>query len=108
LFITKTAAARIPLTENKSTNPRQEVTMVEHSEDIFSAFSEVARATGGISETSANAAAAFEKAVNASENYYLIYYKPKDYKADGKFHEIKVKVKGGGYSVTHRAGYIAK
>jgi VWFA-related protein len=108
LFITKTAAERIPLTEKRSTDPRQDVTMVEHSEDIFSAFGEVARATGGISETSANAAAAFEKAVNASENYYLIYYKPKDYKADGKFHEIKVKVKGGGYSVTHRAGYIAK
>jgi len=111
LFITKTSAVNVSVTEAKNAkaamDPRRDVTMVEHSEDIFSAFSEVARATGGISESSANAAAAFEKAVNASENYYLIYYQPKDYKADGKFHEIKVKVKGGGYSVTHRAGYIA-
>ena len=65
------------------------------------------RATGGIAETSANATAAFQKAVNASENYYLIYYKPKEYKADGKFREIKVKVKSGNYRITHRAGYIA-
>jgi hypothetical protein len=111
LFLTKTPPVNVPVTEAKTAkaamDPRQDVTMVEHSEDIFSAFSEVARATGGISESSANAAAAFEKAANASENYYIIYYTPKDYKADGKFHEIKVLVKGGGYSVTHRAGYIA-
>lgn len=112
LFITKTPAVKAPVTSGKrasaSMNPSGDISLVEHSEDVFSAFNEVARATGGISETSANAAAAFEKAVNASENYYLIYYKPKDYRADGKFHEIKVKVKSGGYQVTHRAGYIAK
>jgi VWFA-related protein len=111
LFLTKTSPVNVSVTEAKTAgaamDPRQDVTMVEHSEDIFSAFSEVARATGGITESSANAAAAFEKAVNASENYYLIYYTPKDYKADGKFHELKVKVKGGGYSVAHRSGYIA-
>lgn len=111
LFITKASATNVPITEAKKADaamdPRQDVTMVEHSEDIYSAFSEVAQATGGISESSANAAAAFEKAVNASENYYLIYYTPKNYKADGKFHKIMVKVKAGGYAVTHRAGYIA-
>jgi hypothetical protein len=36
------------------------------------------------------------------------YFKPKEYKADGKFHEIKVKVRSGNYRVTHRAGYIAQ
>jgi hypothetical protein len=41
------------------------------------------------------------------ENYYLLYFKPRDLKPDGKFHEITVKVKGGGYRVTHRAGYFA-
>jgi VWFA-related protein len=111
LFITKKPPERLPVTAYKSSkdamDTKKDVVMVEHSEDIFSAFGEVARATGGISETSVNAAAAFEKAVNASENYYLIYYRPKDYKANGKFHEIHVKVKGGGYQVSHRAGYFA-
>jgi len=45
--------------------------------------------------------------MEASENYYLIYYKPKDYKSDGKFKKIKVKIKGKNYRVLHRAGYIA-
>ncbi len=49
----------------------------------------------------------FKQAMEASENYYLIYYKPKDYKSDGKFKKIKVKIKGKNYRVLHRAGYIA-
>ena len=81
--------------------------MAERSEDIYGAFSEVARATGGISDTSANAAAAFQRAIDASENYYLLYFKPRDAKPDGRFHEITVKVKGGGYRLAHRAGYFA-
>lgn len=111
LFITKRPAERLPITAYKNAkdamDPRKDVAMVEHSEDIFSAFSEVARATGGLSETSADAAAAFEKAVQASERYYLIYYRPNDYRADGKFHEIRIKVKAGGYRIFHRAGYFA-
>jgi len=83
-----------------------EIAMIERSEDIYSAFSEVAKATGGITDTSANAAAAFKRAINASENYYLLYFKPAG-KLDGKFHNIVVKVKSGNYRVTHRAGYIA-
>lgn len=49
----------------------------------------------------------FEKAVEATENYYLLYYTPKNYVADGKFKKIEVKVKGKKYKITHRAGYIA-
>lgn len=105
LFITKT---QMTGSDNTEMNPSGDIIMVEKSEDMFSAFNEIARATGGISTSSANAAAAFQKAVNATENYYLLYYKPKEYKADGKFHEIKVKVKSGNYRVTHRAGYIAQ
>jgi len=75
--------------------------------DFFDAFNQLAVTTGGRMESSANAAWAFEKAVEATEQYYLLYYKPTDYKADGKFHEIIVKVKGG-YKVSHRLGYFAK
>lgn len=111
LYLTKMPAVRIPVTQYKAAEQggvlMDELTMAERSEDIFSAFNEVARATGGISDSSANAASAFARAVDASENYYLLYFKPRDVKADGKFHEITVKVKGGGYRVTHRAGYFA-
>jgi VWFA-related protein len=77
------------------------------SASIFGSLREMARTTGGITEASANPFAAFQKAVTASENYYLLYYVPADYQADGKFKEIRVRVKGKGYRVSNRAGYFA-
>ena len=74
---------------------------------VFNAFNEIAKTTGGISYASANPFAAFKRASDASENYYLLYYSPKDYKSDGKFRNIKIKVKGKKYRVLHRAGYFA-
>jgi VWFA-related protein len=111
LFITKTQMTGSDITERRPSTELirpSDIIMVEKSEDIYSAFNEVAKATGGISTTSANAAAAFREAVDASENYYLIYYKPQDYRADEQFHKIKVNVRSGNYRVSHRAGYIAK
>ena len=81
--------------------------MREQSEDIFSAFKEVAAATGGLTENSANAVSAFQRAVDASENYYLLYYTPKSYIADGAFRNIRVNIKNKKYKVLHRAGYIS-
>ncbi len=83
------------------------IQMQEKSGDIFSAFKQVADATGGITESSANPNYMFKKAVETSENYYLLYYAPKNYREDGKFRSVKVKIKGGNYRVLHRAGYIA-
>jgi VWFA-related protein len=83
------------------------VKMEEQSEDIYVAFNEMARASGGFSDSAANSASLFKKALNASENYYLLYYSPESYKKDGSFREIKVKVKNGDYRLTHRAGYFA-
>jgi hypothetical protein len=77
------------------------------SGNFFSSFKDIAEATGGIVDSSTNAAASFKKTMDASENYYLLYYSPKNYTADGKFKEITVKVKGQNYRITHRAGYIA-
>jgi hypothetical protein len=77
------------------------------SAETFGAFHEMAKATGGTTDSSANMASSFQRAVISSENYYLLYYAPKNYRADGKFKNIKVKVKGMNYKVTHRAGYIA-
>lgn len=74
---------------------------------MFSTFKDLSKITGGLAQTTVNAAASFEKAVDASENYYLVYYTPKNYKADGKFKRIKVKVKGQKYRIIHRTGYLA-
>jgi len=82
------------------------IRMREHSEDIYSAFKQMAQATGGFVESSANPAASFKLAVEASENYYLLYYSPKTYTGEGKFREIKVRVKDRNYRVIHRAGYF--
>ncbi|GAI21232.1 unnamed protein product [marine sediment metagenome] len=79
----------------------------EHSEDIFLPFTEMANATGGYVGSSSNPASLFQKALEASENYYLLYYSPKKYEYDGKFKEIKIHVKNKNYKVTHRAGYFA-
>ena len=79
----------------------------EASEDVFSAFIEMARATGGTTDSSANPDYLFKKAVEASENYYLVYYSPRNYTSDGEFKEIKVKIKEKKYKVTYRQGYFA-
>jgi len=79
---------------------------VEMSGDFFQTFRTMAAATGGVAESSANPEFALRKAAAAVDNYYLLYYRPSASKGDGRFKKIEVKVKGGGYAVTHRAGYI--
>jgi hypothetical protein len=83
------------------------ITMQEFSSDVFNAFKTLADATGGTVESSSSPEFLFEKAVEATENYYLLYYTPKNYVANGEFKKIEVKVKGKKYKVTHRTGYIA-
>ena len=103
IYITKTS----DYTQDITYRGASDLQMLDQSHEIFSAFREMAVATGGTTDSSANAAASFEKVVEASENYYLLYYSPKNYEADGKFRNIKVKIKGNNYRVTHRAGYLA-
>jgi VWFA-related protein len=83
------------------------IVMEERTEDVFEPFREMARATGGFSEVSGNFEFIMKSAAAALENYYLLYYTPVGYKADGSFHELTVKVKSGGYRLAHRSGYIA-
>jgi VWFA-related protein len=85
-----------------------EAVMEEHSEDIYSPFLEMAKATGGVAESSSNPAFMMRKAGEASENYYLLYYKPENPAADGKFREIKIRVRNKSYRILHRAGYFAR
>jgi len=81
--------------------------MLERSEDVYNAFRQMSQATGGITESSANPNWAFQKAVDAFENYYLLYYTPQNYSPDGKFKTIRIRIKDRKYRVTHRAGYFA-
>jgi VWFA-related protein len=79
----------------------------EQSDDIFSAFREMAEATGGFTESSQNPVVLLKDAVQASDNYYLLYYTPRPYLKDSKFHRITVKLKNADYQVVHRIGYYA-
>jgi len=106
LFVTKTPLYALDITRRTSYETSG-IEMEDNTAEIFSAFSEMAKATGGLTESSANPQFLFEKAVDASENYYLLYYSPSNYKKDGKFKNIKVKTKGKNFRITHRAGYFA-
>ncbi len=83
------------------------VYFAERSYDVFASFSEIAKASGGFMGSSANPYSLFQEAVNSSENYYLLYFAPKDYAHDGKFKKIEVRVKNKDYRVIHRIGYVA-
>ena len=83
------------------------VRFVESSDDIFSAFEQMAFATGGFITSSANPTGAFQDALAAAENYYLVYYSPKNRLLDGQFRNIQVRVKTGSFRIVHRLGYFA-
>jgi hypothetical protein len=85
----------------------QGVYFQERSEDIYGAFREMAAATGGFVDSSANPASSFKRAIDASENYYLLYYSPQNYAEDGQFKKIEVKVKDRDCKVVHRMGYYS-
>jgi VWFA-related protein len=106
LFLTKNPIHQLSVERMESLS-QDHIRYEEQSEDIFSAFTQVAGATGGYTASSSDAAAVFQNAVTAMNNYYLLYYSPRDYVEDGKFHSLEVKVKRGAYRVTHRAGYLA-
>lgn len=84
------------------------IQMTEQSEDVFNTFTQIAEATGGITDTSQNPAAAFKAASEIAESYYLLYYSPEDYRKDGKYRNIEVKVKNKECKITHRQGYFAR
>ncbi|NOR15951.1 MAG: hypothetical protein GQ544_09615 [Candidatus Aminicenantes bacterium] len=87
--------------------PRVGIRFEEHSEDIFSTFKQMADATGGFIDSSADPSLSFQRALQAAENYYLLYYSPKNFILDGKFKNIKVQLKDKKYKVVHRLGYFA-
>lgn len=93
---------------NKVPESSSGIYMREQSEDVYKALSEAAEATGGCVDTSQNPGIGFKNALNRSDDYYLLYYSPKNYVRDGRFKNIEVKVKDNDYRVIHRLGYFAR
>ncbi|MFC2158787.1 VWA domain-containing protein [Acidobacteriota bacterium] len=84
------------------------IRMTEQSEDVFKTMSDVALATGGVVDSSQNPESAFKSGVEKCENYYLLYYNPQNYTADGTFKSIDIKIKGKNYKLNFRKGFIAQ
>ncbi len=103
LYVTRTRYS-LGDVENRG---QSDMTMQDISSNMFGILNGIAVATGGLTESSANVASMFKKASDATENYYLLYYTPKDYTMDGTFKTIEVKVKNKNYRITHRQGYFA-
>ena len=94
------------MTKNPADVPLNQI--AEGSADIFPVFDEIAKATGGYTTSSQNPEYLMQQASQAAENYYLLYYSPKDKSVDGKFRTVTVRVKSGNYRLAHLAGYFAK
>ncbi len=82
------------------------VTLREQSEDVFRALSQVAQATGGLSDTSQNPAQSIIANLKAAESVYYLYYTPTAAAPQGTFIDISVRIKGRDYKVEHRSGYF--
>jgi len=70
----------------------------------------LARDTGGtLYENFNDLGQAMEKMLVATSVTYVLTIQPEDLKLDGKYHELKVRLKGGpsGARLVHRAGYYA-
>jgi VWFA-related protein len=105
LYITKTPGfASNPMNQTRTVLGSR---LQDLSADIYASFKEMAVATGGLAESTTNPNFALRHAAEASSNYYLLYYRPLDYRADGRFQKIDIRVKGEGLKVTHRLGYVA-
>jgi len=83
-------------------------TMKEQSEDVFSTFSEIAKSTGGITDSSQDLSVGFLKATRAVESYYLLCYTPWMYVPDGQFKTIRVTVKNRFLDLGSRLGYFSR
>lgn len=85
----------------------QGIYMREQSEDYFRTFSDTAKITGGIVDSSHDPSAGFMNALETAERYYLLYYSPQNYQADGSYKNIEIRVKNRDCKLTFRHGYIA-
>jgi VWFA-related protein len=74
---------------------------------MSSLLAALADSTGAESIVSNDMSMSLRKVVTHASAFYLLGYSPKDGQLDGKFREIKVRVKHGGLQVRARNGYWA-
>lgn len=67
----------------------------------------IAYGTGGESMITNTPSTAMGRALSQLNASYLLGYAPSPQRQDGAFHKIEVKVKGSGYQVRARGGYVA-
>lgn len=83
-------------------------TMREQSEDMYPHFVTMAKASGGTAESSQNPAVSFQRAADASNDFYILSYVPDLPEGDGGFRTLEVRVGRAGCAVANRLGYYAK
>jgi len=70
------------------------------------ALSQIANGTGGRFYRDTNdLGVAFDQILDATRRYYVLAFEPEAPKGPGKYHKLKVRLKGKGYRVSHRVGY---
>ena len=74
---------------------------------MSSLLAALADSTGGDAIVSNDMGTALRRVVQTASAFYLLGYSPKDNQLDGKFREIKVRVKQSGVQVRARNGYWA-
>jgi hypothetical protein len=89
---------------NKSPERIARIVMREQSEDIFRLLADIAKATGGVVETSQNPAAGMASALKILERAYLLEFVSQD--EGNSFKSLSVSVKGRSYRVIHRQGFF--
>ena len=68
---------------------------------------QMAADTGGQAFINTNALSeAVSRSIQNGSNYYTLFYTPSEYKPDGRFHKIQVKLERSGATLSHRAGYF--
>jgi VWFA-related protein len=77
--------------------------------DAHMGLRELSNATGGIAVLNRNDFnKGLDKIVETNDGYYLLAYTPLDSKFNGEFRKVEIKVKGAGYKVLSRRGYVAR
>jgi VWFA-related protein len=77
--------------------------------DAHMGLRQLSAATGGIAELNRNDFnKGLDQIVETNSGYYLLAYTPSDAKFNGDFRKVEIKVKGSGYKVLGRRGYVAR
>jgi VWFA-related protein len=72
-------------------------------------LSEMARLSGGrLFRNTNDPGQALTEIAEMSRHYYLLAFEPQQARGSGKFHKLKIQVRGKGRDVSHRSGYFER